>query len=310
MELIPGNRLFIALMLLLVTATLANAGASTSPASTSAVAPCSQQLSEPKLPASITAEVVPFPPYHAAGNDVPTILRLKLASGLPVTLKDLHVSDAAKVDLLVVDESLSDFHYQHLNDTDTPGEYRFVLRSRYGGRYFVWTGVGSTPAGEKRFEKATVEVAGARKPLERVTKWNATTDEYHFHLSLADGTVLIAGQSARLNLSVTDPTGEPIPLSRMIRGLGSLSAFAADLESAMLMFPTVDLIPTESAQVAQQLTFVFTPPSAGFWKLFGEVKPRGFPRIASFGVNVSEASRCKECAEACGCGEACRKMAT
>jgi len=302
MKLVLSSRRFVVFMILSVTATFANAETST--------AQCWSPPSGANQAAPIIAEVVPFPPFHAAGNDVPTILRLKHEGYRPVTLEDLHVSDAANVDLLVVDESLSDFHYQHLTDTDTPGEYRFVLRSKYGGRYFIWAGVGSTPAGEKRFEKATVEVAGASKPLERVTKWSATTDEYHFHLSLADGNALIAGQPARLNLSVTDPTGEPVPLNRMTWGLGSLSAFAADFELAMLMLPTVDLIPTESTQAAPQLTFVFTPPSAGFWKLFGEVKPGGFPRIASFGVNVSEASHCKECAEACRCAETCNKMET
>lgn len=310
MGLIQTSRLFAAFMLLFGTATFVNVRASTSPASTSAVAPCSPQPSEPKLPAPVTAEVVPFPPYHAAGNDVPTILRLKHDNGLPVTLEDLHVSEAAKVDILVVDESLSDFHYQHLTATDTPGEYRFVLRSKYGGRYFIWAGVGSTPTGEKRFEKTTVEVAGASKPLERVTKWSATSDEYHYHLSVADGNKLIAGQPARLNLEVADRTGQPVELSPLMGRLGSLSAFAADFKSATLMFPTDELIAGESAQHVRQLTFAFTPPSPGFWKLFSEVKLGGFTRVASFGVNVSEASHCKECAEACRCAEACSKMAT
>jgi|GEM_PF-4100511 len=301
-EVIQSSRLFVALMLLLLTATFANAEIAT--------AQCSPQSSDAHLPASITAEVVPFPPYHAAGNDVPTILRLKHADSRPVTLEDLHVSDAAEVDVLVVDENLSDFRYQHLTVTDTPGEYRFVLRSKYGGRYFVWVGVGSMPGGEKRFEKATVEVAGASQPVERVVKWSATIGEYHYHLSVADGSRLIAGQPARLNLNVIGPTGEPVELDPMTRVLGSLSALAADFESAMLMFPTADSIPTESTQGARQLTFVFTLPRAGFWRLFGEVKAGGFPRIASFGVNVSEASHCKDCAEACRCAEACSKMAT
>ena len=284
-------------MLLLLTATLARAQTSTTQ--------CSPKPVHANLLPIIKAEVVPFPPFHAAGNDVPTILRLQHEEDRPVTLDDLHVSDAANVDLLVVDESLSDFHYQHPTATDTPGEYRFVLRSKYGGRYFVWTGVGATLTGEKRFEKATVEVAGPRKPLEKVTEWIARTDEYYYHLSVADGNGLIAGQPARLNLNVISPTGEPVELRPMTRGLGSLSAFASDLESAMLMFPTVDSIPPESTEGARQLTFVFTPPKAGFWKLFSEVKAGGFPRIAGFGVSVSEASRCKECAEACRCVEAC-----
>lgn len=268
---------------------------------------CSSQRSERHLAAPVTAEVVPFPPYHAAGNDVPTTLRLKRQDGAPVTLEDLQVTDAANVDVLVVDEGLSDFHFQHLTATDVPGEYRFVLRSKYGGRYFVWTGIGTTPLGEKWLEKAIVEVAGPSKALERVTAWETTTDEYHFHLSIADGTALIAGQPARLTLSVTSATGEPIELNPMSRGLGCLSAFTADFQFARLMFPADDSIPGGSAQATRKLTFVFTPPSAGYWKLFGEVKPGGFPRVASFGVNVSEAARCKECVEACRCVETCSK---
>lgn len=264
----------------------------------------------PDSKGTIKLEVVPFPPYHAAGNDVPTLLRLKRANGRPVTLEDLQVSDAANVDLLVVDESLSDFHYQHLTATDTPGEYRFVLRSKYGGRYFVWVGVSSSFTGEKQFEKATVQVEGGARSLDKVAKWSGTTDEYHYHLTIAGGDALIAGQPARLNLKVTKPTGEPIELEPTMRRLASLTAFAGDFTAATRIVSTNDPISGESAQ-GPQLTFIFTPPSPGFWKLFSEVKLGGFPRIASFGVNVSEAFHCKECAEVCRrCAEACHKKAT
>lgn len=299
-EVIKSSSQFAAFVLLWLCASFASAQ--------SLATRCSPLSSNDNLGSRIQAEVVPFPPYHAAGNDVPTTLRLKHEDGSPAALDDLHVTDAADVDVLVVDESLSDFHYQHLTTTDTPGEYRFVLRSKYGGRYFVWAGVGTTPVGEKRLQKAAVSVAGRSKAFEEVTEWNDTTDEYHFHLSVADGTALIAGQAVRLNLTVTSPTGEPIALSSMARGLGSLSAFSADLESARLMFPADDSLPDNSSQAAEQVTFVFTPPKAGFWKLFGEVKPGGFPRIASFGVNVGEAWSCNGCAEACHCAEACSKI--
>lgn len=260
--------------------------------------------------APIMLEVVPFPPYHAAGNDVPTVLRLKRANDEPVTLEDLQVVDAADVDVLVVDESLSDFHYQHLAALDAPGEYRFVLRSKYGGRYFVWVGIGTRLTGGKLFEKATVHVEGAGRPFDKVAKWSTETDEYHYQLSVADGDILIVGQPARLKLEVTKPGGEPVELKSTMR-LGSLAAFAADYTSAALMFPTDDSIQGGPAQDAPHLTFIFTPPSPGFWKLFSEVKAGGFPRVASFGVNASEARRCQECAAACQhCAERCRESAT
>lgn len=310
MGLIQTSRLFVAFMLLLLTATFVNAHNPTLAASATAMTHGSPQPSDSNAKISVMAEVIPFPPYHAAGNDVPTILRLKRENGLPVTLEDLRVSDAASIDLLIIDESLSDFHYQHLTATDTAGEYRFVLRSRYGGRYFVWAGISRQPSGEKQFVKATVQVEGASKAIERVTKWTATVDEFRYHLSLADGSALIAGEPAHLNLSVTNLTRESVDISPTMRRLASLSAFAADFQSATLMFPTEDSNRAAPDREARQLTFIFTPPSPGFWKLFSEVKLGGWMRVASFGVNVSEASRCKECADTCRCAEACSKMAT
>lgn len=78
--------------------------------------PSGESMGEHKTgAATIKAEIVPFPPYHAAGNDVPTILRLTDGKGNPVNLKDLEVAHTKSIHLLIIDESLSDYQHTHPN---------------------------------------------------------------------------------------------------------------------------------------------------------------------------------------------------
>ena len=233
----------------------------------------------------ITLEVVPFPPYHAAGNDVPTTLRLKRGRD-PLTWQDLAVTHAEKIHLLIIDESLTDYRHQHPSPMDIPGDYRFVLRSKYGGKYFVWAEVVSKATGKTELVKGTVAVEGRPKPLEQIMNSTATDDGYRYELSFDGGRELAAGQSARLKVTVTKPDGAPADnLEPMMGAFGALAAFSGDLESAILSF--TDNAPLgEAPRGGPQLSFEVTPPSPGYWRLFVQTKVNGLTRVGRFGVNV------------------------
>lgn len=239
--------------------------------------------------ASITLDVVPFPPYHAAGNDVPTIFRLKHGGGEPVTLEDLQIAHTEKIHLLIIDESLTDYRHQHPMAVETPGYYRFVLRSRYGGRYSVWGQVVSKATGKTELVKGTVKVEGRPKPLERIVNSAAADHGYRYELSFDRRRKLRTGETARLKLRITKPDGVPADnLEPVMGAFGALAGFSGDLKAAILSFADGGGAESESSRGGPQLTFPFTPQRPGCWKLWVETKINGFTHLACFGVNVSE----------------------
>lgn len=199
--------------------------------------------------APITLEVVPFPPYHAAGNDVPTIFRLKHGSGEPVTLEDLQIAHTEKIHLLIIDESLTDYRHQHPMAMETPGDYRFVLRSRYDGRYFVWAQVFSRATEKTELVKGTVKVQARPKHLERIVNLTATDDGYRYELSFDRPSNLRAGETAQLKLCVTKPDGVSADNLEPVMGVfGALAGFSGDLKAAILSFPDGGGAESESAR--------------------------------------------------------------
>ena len=55
-----------------------------------------------------------------------------------MTLDDLTEAHTEKLHLLIVDESLTDYHHEHPVPAGKPGEYRFDFEPKFGGTYHVW----------------------------------------------------------------------------------------------------------------------------------------------------------------------------
>lgn len=239
-----------------------------------------------------TLEVVPFPPYHAAGNDVPTTFRLK-RGGDPVTLDDLKVSHTEKIHLLIIDESLTDYRHQHPIAMETPGEYRFLLRSRYGGTYLVWAQLVPKSTGAPEFAKGAVAVEGRAKPFEQIMNSTAADEDgYRYELSVEGRRELAVGDPARLKVTVRKPDGMPAEnLEPVMGAFATLTAFSGNLQEAILSFPTDSAPASEAARGGPELTFQLTPRSSGCWRLFIQTKISGLTRLASFGLNVSAKSQ-------------------
>ncbi len=73
---------------------------------------------------TIRSEMLPVE-NRAAGKSVATVIRLTGADGKPLSLDQLEVAHTEKIHLLVIDQSLTDYHHLHPVAGDKPGEYRF-----------------------------------------------------------------------------------------------------------------------------------------------------------------------------------------
>src|SRR3712207_415486 len=96
---------------------------------------------------------------YAAGNTAPAVVRLTLA-GKPLGTDALEEVHTEKLHLLVIDETLTDYHHEHPAPTDTPGEYRFTFAPRLGGKYYVWADVTPKATGQQVYAKSQLTVDG------------------------------------------------------------------------------------------------------------------------------------------------------
>ena len=62
----------------------------------------------------------------------------KITDDQPVTLNDLKEAHTQKVHLLIVDDSLTDYHHIHPEATKEPGVYQFEWTPKAKGSYKRW----------------------------------------------------------------------------------------------------------------------------------------------------------------------------
>ncbi len=237
---------------------------------------------------TIKAEIVPFPPYHAAGNDVPTILRLTDAKGNPVKLEDLEVAHTRQVHLLIIDESMTDYYHEHPEPTNKPGEFRFIFKPKYGGRYYVWADLVPKNTGKQEYSKTEIKVDGKPKPFIETANTMVTVDGYRFDLSVENKEELKVGQPAMLIVKITKPNGEPANnLEPVMGAFAHAVGFTRDLNSVVHIHPMGREPERESERGGPELSFHVVPEKPGWMKLYVQVQSNGYSKFAGFGLNVS-----------------------
>jgi hypothetical protein len=82
---------------------------------------------------TVKAEVV-SPKTFKAGENAQTVLRLTSKDGKPITPDMLEVAHTEKLHLLIVDNTLSDYHHEHPVAGQKPGEYTFEFSPARVGR--------------------------------------------------------------------------------------------------------------------------------------------------------------------------------
>ena len=73
------------------------------------------------------------------------MLRLLRTNEVAVRFEELQEVHEARIHLLVIDPSLTDYHHLHPQPTGTPGEFSFAFAPRRTGPYRVWADVRVAP---------------------------------------------------------------------------------------------------------------------------------------------------------------------
>ena len=240
--------------------------------------------------ATVRSEVVPVE-NRAAGKTVATVIRLTGADGKPLSLDQLEVAHTEKIHLLVIDQSLTDYHHLHPVAGDKPGEYRFDFAPRFGGTYHIWADLVPKATGKQEYSKTTVKVDGTPGTPSHSVNTTAEVDGYRFDLTTENNAPLQAGKATVVKVKVTGPDGRAFSKLEPVMGaFAHMVAFPADLGSVTHVHPMGAEPKTNAERGGPDLSFHVEPDKPGFQKFFLQTQIGGKEKFAAFGLNVEPAA--------------------
>ena len=241
-------------------------------------------------PASVKAEII-SPAAFTAGPKTTTVLRLTSKDGQPITPDLLQVAHTEKLHLLIVDDTLTDYHHEHPAPGSKPGEYAFEFSPRAGGTYSIWADVVPTTTGRQEYAKTQIKVEGPAAKKDRAVNTTAEANGYRFSVTTEKNEPLRAGKAVVMKVNITAGDGKPFKQLEPVMGaFAHMVAFPEDLGSVTHVHPMGKEPEKASERGGPELSFHVQPTKAGFQKFFLQTQIAGQQVYAAFGQNVQPGS--------------------
>lgn len=251
------------------------------------------QHDHPASSTTVKSEIVPVA-NHTAGKSVATVIRLTGADGKPLSLDQLEVAHTEKIHLLVIDQSLTDYHHLHPGAGDKPGEYRFDFAPKFGGTYHVWADLVPKATGKQEYSETTLKVDGPPGTPNNTVNTKAEVDGYRFDFTTENNAPLQSGKATMVMVKVTGPDGlEFSKLEPVMGAFAHLVAFPADLASVTHIHPMGAEPKTAEERGGPDLSFHVEPDKPGYQKFFLQTQIDGKDKFAAFGLKVEPAASAK-----------------
>ncbi len=223
------------------------------------------------------------------GEPATFTLSLVAKDGKPITLADLQVAHTEKVHLLIVDPSLSDYHHEHPKPGPTPGTYIFPLTPGKAGEYKVFADLLPVATNQQEYAVTRFTVAGTPTAVDKAVNRTTTVAGYRFDLKFAEDPPA-AGHPHKAWLTVTGPDGKPFAKLEPIMGaFAHLVGFNADRSVIAHIHPQGKEPTTTQERDGPTLEFDIDFATAGYQKLFAQVRIDGKSVFAPFGIEVASA---------------------
>ena len=249
-------------------------------------------MMKPHAPSSATIKVeisTKSPP--APGQPTPAVAKLVKLDGKPLTFADLDVAHTKRIHLLIVDESLSDYHHEHPTETKTPGEFAFTFKPQHGGKYAVWADLVPTATGNQEYAKTEVTVPGPPVPMQPAVNTTTMVNGYRFDLATENNESFQASKATLVKVSVTGPDGKPATNLEPVMGAFAHGVgFPADLSGVTHVHPMGHEPEQATERGGPELSFHLLPEKAGFMKFYVQVQLEGQDVYAGFGLDVEKAN--------------------
>ncbi len=224
-----------------------------------------------------------------AGKPVTLVLHLKDKQNKPISLAGLEERHTKKIHLLVVDQSLSDYHHLHPVALKKAGSYEFTFTPKTSHNYRVFADVkpvkgdaemvpvllsGKSPCGKPCIEKKDAdasEVGGVKAAV--------TFDQKTFKV----------GSATHGEITLTDDKGDKLTdLQPVMGAYGHIVGFYDDFATTAHMHPLGAEPKKPADRGASPLTFMLHPMRAGYMKYFVQIRRGDRDIFLPFGLTVED----------------------
>jgi len=240
--------------------------------------------------ATVKAEII-SPATHVAGKTAAAVLRLTTTDGKPLTPEQLEVAHTEKLHLLIVDDTLTDYHHEHPVPGAKPGEYTFEFSPRNGGTYSIWADIVPTATGKQEYASTEVKVQGPPAKKDRTVNTTAEAGGYRFAMTTENDAPLQAGKATLMKIVVTSADGKPFDKLEPVMGaFAHMVAFPEDVGSVTHVHPMGREPEAADERGGPELSFHVQPEKPGFHKIFLQTQIGGKEVYAAFAQNVDAGS--------------------
>ena len=227
------------------------------------------------------------------GQSTRVSLKLATQGGMPMAPHELAVTHTEKMHLMLIDNSLEDYHHLHPEPDGIDGRYQFDFQPMRPGDYQVFTEIVPVRSRRQAIAVSQLQVPGAPGELhfERSTK--SVVDGLHFELRSVPKT-LKSGRDYRFELSVRDASGAPAPLEIVMGAKGHMVAFDAARKGFAHMHPIDTIAAARTAGLSlgadnsDSLHFMFNVPNPGWYRLFAQIQIGGEAVFGRFDLKVKD----------------------
>jgi len=243
-----------------------------------------QKPGEPTLKLSVTC------PRLVVGKPVVAVMHLAKRDGAPIVLADLLEIHTKKIHLLINDRSLGDYHHEHPEPTDVPGDYRFNFTPSQPGPYRIWADVVPAASGVQEYDIADLSADTAGSPIgDRQTRLLSLVDGRQFVLAFETrGRLLQTGETVIGTITVTDSDGKGCTdLEPVMGAFAHLVGFYEDGKSVLHIHPYGKDPAGPDDHAGPVFAFKFYAPAEGFLRLYCQVRINGRDVFAPFNLNVA-----------------------
>lgn len=199
--------------------------------------------------------------------------KIEKSDGSPLTSQDIALSHTQKIHLLVVDETLQDYHHVHPDaDTLFDGLWHFSLTPKLSGKYSVYLDFIPLKSPRRVLLSSSFTVPGKGSIFEdRIENLNFSFENLKFKLekSLSNN----ISDQIQLTLIAKNELGEDIDLHPIMGAFAHMVAFDSNVAGFAHLHPISDELPSSLNPIFNgPLTFGFVPPSNGIFRLWAQVK--------------------------------------
>ena len=259
---------------------------------------CGMSLVRRRLPASgvyqkpgePTLKMTLKSPPLIVGQPVTVVMHLSKPDESPVLLDDLLEVHTKRIHLLINDHSLSDYHHEHTEPVDAPGDYRFMFTPARPGPYRVWADVVPAVSGVQEYDIADLTAESAPGAIaDRDTRLSSIVGGRRYDLAFqTDGSPIRAGQTVIGTITVTDSDGKGFTRLEPVMGaFAHLVGFSEDGKSVLHIHPYGKDPAGPDDRAGPGFAFKFYAPAAGFLRLYCQVRIDGHDVFAPFNLNIA-----------------------